>query len=109
MYRTQYSYTPPADPMGKICLTNCQNSKNQCTQMRQMQENQSRMQVQQCETNANINYQNCVKVPNAVCQRADCSYLRNSVIALDCQGDYNACYQNCGGSVRSQQVCVANC
>ena len=108
-YQPRPSYTPPDSHMGRMCVANCQNSKNQCKQIRQMQRNQSRMQIDQCEKNAQINYRNCVNAGNVGCYRADCSYLQNSVMTSDCQGDYDVCYQNCGGRIDWREVCVANC
>jgi len=115
-FATRYDYSPPPDAQGKLCLINCQSSQNQCSQINQLQESQNRqneaMQEQDCQRQA-ANYNQCVRFRGyGYCQQPSC--FRGPVIVsssqtLDCQAQYNLCYQTCGGTVTSKRECVANC
>src|SRR5689334_12148280 len=37
VYKVDYAYVPPKSNMGKLCITQCMQNKNNCEQMCQMQ------------------------------------------------------------------------
>jgi len=115
VYETVSEYTPPPDPQGKLCLINCQTNQNQCEQIRQLQENQNRqmqyMQDRDCRQQR-ASYDRCISSGGGwSCPEPHCpSYgtMTNS-FNQNCQSQYDQCYQNCGGTVKSRHECVRNC
>jgi|WetSurMetagenome_2_1015567.scaffolds.fasta_scaffold59558_2 hypothetical protein len=100
MYKTQYSYNPPKSTTGMMCINNCESNINNCRQMEDMKKSN-------CEYRTDLDYRMCMdhkKSDKDSCYRSSC-YTDYE----HCTGDYNRCYQGCGGIVNSQQVCVAFC
>ena len=96
-YKTFYSYTPPSDPMGKNCIMQCDMIQTQCEQMEEMK-------LDQCEFKAELEYKKCKKSGGESCYQSACHTEFEH-----CKDKYNTCYQNCGGKVKADVICVGNC
>jgi hypothetical protein len=95
VYNTEYSFTPPTTPDGHQCVRNCNRAKASCQQNIENRLNSCQRQIEQrCE-----NRQDCDKL----------SYNCGVVDYEPCEEQYRSCYQSCGGTVKSQSVCVMGC
>lgn len=106
IYDTQYQFTPPDDGNGRACIYQCENGREQCTELEELRE-------ESCENRAESEYQRCAdniyrrkgRDPKwNECYRESCSSDTER-----CENSYRSCYQSCGGKVRAETVCVANC
>lgn len=93
----QYVYTPPASPEGRICAAQCMNSQQQCqmflsTQYRECQYrwNYEIQLYNQCRRNSGDNKNYCPYPPACY-----------SPSTYQCDEQYRACYQLCGGQVQA--------
>ena len=106
MYETRYSFTPPKSANGRTCIFQCDNSRMQCRNFEEMHksncEMRGQLEEQRCEND--IRYREGREPKWYECSTSSCSadYDR-------CDEIYRGCYQMCGGEVRSETVCVANC
>jgi len=106
VYSTHYTYSPPDDPHGKACVFQCENSKLQCQQIKDME-------AMQCRDQAELRYRDCQRRNDRRregekrdnCYRTYCS----SANYEQCEERYRACYQICGGEVVGEEVCTAFC
>lgn len=113
IYDTKYQFTPPRDPQGKMCATQCQQTQTYCRAT--------------CEANR----QNCLayerdrgrdayedyvyqrrrehkpikRTPDSFVNTYNCSNSCEDT----CAADYRQCYSTCGGRVTAHQVCTAFC
>src|SRR3990167_339271 len=96
MYETQYKYIPPASNIGKMCTSQCVQSKSMCQQMCEMRK-------QSCRRGE--------RVRSGKKDDRKFDYLEPNCdnIACDCTETFNTCYGACGGEVLERQVCVAFC
>ena len=94
-----YVYSPPPDVAGKYCISSCSSQKSQCKTMAQMQ-SQSQRAVHDAQLTA-YNYcrQNGDKKQRKLCSYPSPSYHYGG-FGDTCGEDYQACYQNCGGTIR---------
>jgi hypothetical protein len=103
LYETNYSYIKPNSPQGVICTVQCENTRLQCVQNKELEK-------QNCETNKrldNIEYDQCVAAKGKdKCSR---NWTYCSADTSSCKTAYNNCYTACGGQVKTERVCVANC
>jgi len=93
IHQTKYFYTPPSSVEGRTCLFQCENNQIQCEQLEEMKQ-------ESCELRAELacnNQENCSRP--RICR----ANLKR------CEQVYRNCYQACGGTVQSQQVCILNC
>ena len=111
MYETRYTFVPPKGSSGQACILQCENNRMQCEQL-------AEMRFQNCEDRADREYRDCEHeqvfgydkkgrwtcVDNCYCWRDSCERDTDRCDAL-----YRTCYQTCGGKVKAQTVCVANC
>jgi len=102
IYQTQYAFTPPPTPEGRVCIMQCEQLRFQCRQNEDLK-------VQNCENQnrwARAEYERCKRSGRKDCHDGTiwCSsdYDR-------CDEQYRFCYQSCGGQVLATTVCVANC
>ena len=105
MYRQVHNYYPPEEREGKFCISTCSASKSQCI-------NNCENREQTCIMNARtIDALMCSKnAENCDDYRYSSHYECNShSCKADCEVQYNQCYTNCGGTVETRTVCVANC
>ncbi|MDX1655869.1 MAG: hypothetical protein R3310_11725 [Candidatus Competibacteraceae bacterium] len=106
IYETRYSFTPPPDPGGLRCISQCEINRQQCRQFLEIQ----RQNCLQEERISELEYHNCLAVnpqQQQRCQqrRISCGYEDQSI----CDEQYRYCYQGCGGAVEGREVCVFNC
>ncbi len=111
---TEYTYTPPPTAEGRACVAQCQDNQISCRgvqdrrQSDEMQQckDESAHKQSQCEHDSQIEYDACLRYAKTdadrkACHRASCDQpgcFTSSNYGL-CDGDYRACYQNCGGTV----------
>lgn len=115
MYETQYSFTPPSSPEGRMCVSQCQNSRTMCRQSCSMEqqacrnEARSRAMIEyQAYANKQIaNKQPVKKSPSDFEYYSSCG---TSSCESRCEADYRSCFADvCGGRITSRQVCTAFC
>ena len=95
----QYAYTPPVSPEGRVCISQCLNGQQQCWNFNQNA-------YQQCENNrswAMQNYYQCQdnapdKKSRNRCMLPPACY---SPSTYQCDENYRACSQACGGRVET--------
>jgi len=111
LYQTKYTYTPPTTWQGRQCVNRCINHKSQC-------QARCRIETQQCRSNAmeaaRPQYRKYVRAQKrqgkaVVMSLSDFADTNSCNDSCGCMTDYRQCYNNCGGTVNSQQVCVAFC
>ncbi len=103
IYETQYTLQPPATQQGQMCVMQCEQIKNQCR-------NNEQLRYQNCESQnqyARLELQRCVNAGYSDCYDgtiwcAGPEYDR-------CDAEHRGCFQNCGGAVFSEQVCIMGC
>ena len=103
IYETRYNLTPPQGQMGQICTNQCDQIRLQCIQNEDQR-------LQNCETQnrlARLEYEQCRNMKYSDCY--DSSTWCDSSDHEMCEGQFRACYSNCGGKVESYQVCVFGC
>jgi hypothetical protein len=106
MYETRYYYTPPQDPGAQSCIFQCENMKMQCEQLEMMKVENSNQRARMDQDRCRDNIRRQGREPNS----SECNYF--STYSADnerCEAQYRICYQNCGGRVQAEQVCVFNC
>lgn len=106
VYQTKYLRTPSSAPNFESCIAGCDVLHNRCNGEKQAQYNS-------CTFNSDLQYSTCETMASArrllgekySCYRSYCSEpdLR------PCVALYNMCYQRCGGSVKTETICVARC
>jgi hypothetical protein len=111
----EYTFTPPATAEGRACVERCQGAQVSCRRDQDQRADRGRQQCQaeadqredRCKIEAPIEYASCLKYAKSDTERADCR-MRDCTQATCmpspnyglCDGDYRACYENCGGKVR---------
>lgn len=109
-YETYYVFDNIKGENNEQCVKYCQSSKLKCANT--------------CRNNGEF----CKKSTNSSAKLEDQSYLKdiaikdevsfqeltyNSIqcteISCDCERDYRACYQMCGGTIHIKKRCIANC
>lgn len=106
IYDTRYSYSPPHDPQGQSCIFQCENMKMQCEQLEMMKaencNNRNRIEQDRCRDN--------IRRQGREPKSSECSFYASCTTDTErCDAQYRICYQNCGGKVYSEEVCVFNC
>ena len=111
---TEYTYEPPASAEGKACVARCQSRQNACRADEQDRaaEQQHRCKVEsarrqeQCEHDAQIDYDACLKYSKTdadrnACKKNACGQdaCYSSANYGQCDGDYRVCFQSCGGKI----------
>ena len=112
VYKTTYTYQPPADPNGQRCTVQCDQSKASCTHLcRVSYDNCSEksMKAARKKYNAYVAERRAANqkvdkklhhfLDDSNCIRTDC----------DCEEEYRSCFQLCGGKAIPQKTCVASC
>ena len=112
IYQTTYSYQPPVASSGKMCATQCFQTKNMCQQSCQFQDQTCRAEEHK---NAFYRFQ-----AYSHQQESQGKKVKRSINDFDnsysvchhscnCTNDFNLCYKSCGGTVRQNRVCTAFC
>ncbi len=106
IYDTRYYYTPPQDPGAQSCIFQCENMKMQCEQLEMMK-------VENCNQRARMDQDRCrenIRRQGREPKSDECNYFSScSPDNERCDAQYRICYQNCGGKVHAEEVCVFNC
>ncbi len=84
-YQTRYAYTAPEKEAGKTCTFQCRSGKLQCEQIVTL------TAMNRCKNN-----QGCINNNTRIGNKK-------------CEKNYRDCYTMCGGKVKVEKVCVANC
>jgi hypothetical protein len=112
VYQTSYTYQPPTSQVGRMCISQCMQTKSSCEQMCQMQDQNCRMMARQ---NAFYQYQQYrdYQTSHGLSVDRNLNDFDNSFFecrkSCHCSADFNFCYQNCGGVVQEHKVCTAFC
>lgn len=120
-YQTVYDYTPPAASEGRMCLNQCLDSKTYCERSgQQVRLEQKKMCLQQESARADAAFHDYLRDMKEAGEKIEkdyydfyrkysCNSYSSQASDPACEGNYRACYQNCGGQVRARTFCVANC
>lgn len=111
IYKTNYSYIPPQNGMGKMCAAQCVQGKNACQQSCEVTKNTCQLRAHQdALAKFQIYKQDRLRQGKKVALNVsafDNSYSCNQSCA--CEDTFNTCYSTCGGQVITKKVCVAFC
>lgn len=107
-YRTEYTYTPPLDDRGRKCVADCNAERQDC---RAGADARAEKERSQCEIKSNTSYYACLATAPDQKARDACVHeeCRADPQYAACDGDFRTCFQVCGGTVTTQQVCTFNC
>ena len=111
---TEYTYEPPTTSEGKFCVAKCQGRQGNCHESEQVRARDEQQRCQregerkqaQCDHDSQIEYDACLKYSKTDADRNKCK--KNSCDAPgcyssanygQCDSDYRACFQSCGGKV----------
>lgn len=106
MYDTKYTFSPPRSAEGRSCVFQCEQGKLQCEQIENLEASRCRdyaeRESRRCRDD--IRYRENRDPKWYECSSESCSadYER-------CEHMYRACYQSCGGEIKTETTCVANC
>ena len=107
VYDTVYDFTPPTTSFGAECVENCKDSQSEC-------EDFERERNDDCEERQKAQMDRCNDRILADKKRApkwtECGKTESCTEdTAKCESRYRTCYQACGGTISSKQVCVAFC
>jgi hypothetical protein len=124
-YQTFTNYTPPASDFGRQCVAQCLNARQLCRQHASAEVQQCRSEAQQLATVETLKRQAEYQIdlerfraglirdepprPATVTPATGRCDQQGSRIERQCSGDFDLCYQNCGGTVTYTTRCGANC
>jgi hypothetical protein len=110
----EYTFTPPATAEGRACVERCQGTQQACRRdqdrraerLRQQCQDDAERREQRCKLEAPIEYASCLKYGKTEEDRASCRMRECNEAVCEpsanyglCDGDYRACYENCGGKI----------
>jgi hypothetical protein len=111
IYQTHYDYQLPHSERGKMCVNECLQAKSTCEQMNRMNEESCRdreLKAARYEYQAYRDRQERHHQPvKKSVEDFNHGYRCNQ--SSDCEASYKMCYQNCGGVIKENRVCVAFC
>ena len=115
VFKTTYELTPPQTAEGRVCVSQCQQTKGIC-------QTAGYDRYQRCKTeqrayaerkfNEYRIQQLLLKQPIKKSQRhfhSGYSCRHEQSYKAGCQQDFIGCFSTCGGTVKPQVVCTANC
>ncbi len=106
IYDTRYYFTPPNDPHGQACVFQCENIKLQCEQVERMKEENYNMRARMDQERCRNDIRRHGREPKS----SEClTYTSYTANYNHCEAQYRLCYQNCGGKVHTEEVCIFNC
>ncbi len=111
-YEKYYEFDFAPNAKGKQCVEQCVKTKEQCSRLCT---NDDALCKKNSTLQAQLEYSNYVNekmVEGGTINRDLDSYyapLQCSKVSCDCEADYRACYQMCGGVVKVKKRCVAHC
>ncbi len=105
IYDTRYSFIPPESQVGRACIYQCENGRQSCLQLEQIKYDncldRSRYEQERC--------QNQLEWEGKKEKWYDCLGESCSNDTDRCDQNYRSCYLSCGGDVKEENVCIANC
>ena len=122
-YKTVYSYEPPTSDTGRVCVTTCLQTKQQCltneNALYQQCRAQSEAAKQACrsdEAYKKAQYMRANPGPlaqlNYIDNSSNCGWVGRNCDQPNeqmCETLYSQCYEGCGGKVTSGSVCIRYC
>ena len=111
-YEKYYEFSYEPNTQSKQCIEQCVKTKSKCLSLCT---NDDELCKKNSTLQANLEYNNYVKekmIEGKTINRDLDSYyapLQCSKVSCDCEADYRACYQMCGGVVKMKKRCVAHC
>ncbi|MEO8400230.1 MAG: hypothetical protein ABI597_00355 [Gammaproteobacteria bacterium] len=111
IYQTKYSYQPPHSDMGRMCASQCLQSKSSCDQMCQMRKDNCFLHARQNALVQFEAYKAEQKAKSKPVEKTPASFENTAGCdqPCNCGFDFNMCYQTCGGVVTKYEVCTAFC
>lgn len=108
LYRSETTYTAPTSSEGRSCVSACEGSNNQCRSKAKLRAENSQPK---CEHDARDDFERCLATAQGELGRSSCTrrYCSRDADTSDCKTDYDLCFQNCGGTVSSEQQCRFLC
>lgn len=110
IYKTEYTYQPPRSQIGKMCASQCTQTKINCQQLCEMRNESCKSNGRQEAMIQYLEYKESQIAAGKPVKRTpenfNTSYCNES---CDCTDTYNQCYQTCGGMITPYQVCTAFC
>ena len=110
IYSTEYRFIPPSDAQSRACIGECNAGKNQC---RASAQNKAENERLHCEVDAGNDYEHCLTSARSDDARHNCSkrscYASSDSDNALCDSDFRGCFQSCGGTIETQQICTFNC
>jgi hypothetical protein len=108
--KTEYEFHPPTSYEGKMCLMKCEKERKQCRDDKELQykncEHHGRMVRLEFERCIASGATNCYSAVAPPCERPCDS---SGPCSDSCNMEYRHCYESCGGSVTSKEVCNNGC
>ena len=106
VYHTDYAFRPPKSAEGRSCVFQCEQSRQQCRQIEDMQQdncqNRSYWENARCEDDIRRRKGREPKWYECGTDSCSADYDR-------CDDSYRSCYQSCGGEVQTNTYCVSGC
>lgn len=111
IYKTEYTYQPPKSNSGRMCAALCIQSKTNCQLMCSMQEGSCHSRAHERAIMEYEIYKTQQTAAGKGIDRSVDSFYDDWSCNKECNCDesFNMCYQTCGGTVNSYQVCTAFC
>jgi hypothetical protein len=124
-YRTYTNYEPPADENGRQCALRCMDDRRLCRREKDLQVRECRIDVQRIAEEANLDLERDFRLdlkryragrldtppekPASVQPDYGQCTRQDSSLEGRCGGDFDLCYETCGGRIVRSTHCVANC
>lgn len=124
-YRTFTSYAPPTDEVGRQCVQRCLDARRLCRREKESTVQQCRIEAREVAEDRNQTLERdflidltrhqagILDAPPERAKAAQPDYgscsREESTLEGQCGGDFDLCYQTCGGEVTYATHCVANC
>lgn len=112
--KTNYTFTPPKKPFGRLCANQCMYSKDNCLRnchnnvihCEQSNAIQAQLRYQQYVNMKLMRHEPIDRTVNDFTSYAGCSEFS---CKNNCNENYRTCYTNCGGTITSSEECIAFC
>lgn len=124
-YRTFTSYDPPVDQAGQHCISSCLDLKTLCRREKDLEVRQCRVdaredaaeRTRELERTFHLELaryaagalETLLQTPQAASPNYAACSRTDSQLESRCGGDFDICYQTCGGRITHATHCVANC
>ncbi len=122
IYDTDYSFIPPGDTGGRMCVNDCLQQKAYCENRAEMRRRDAEMRRERCLADARDEaeyayrrYKRERRADNKPIKKTPHDFMRSSYCPSvpyaddSCEEYHRICYVNCGGRVLETKTCVLNC